>query len=335
MDKVLVIAEAGVNHNGDIQLAKKLIDIAADCGADIVKFQTAKAENVVSKFAKKASYQIENTKNDTETQLEMIKKITLSDDAWPILIDYCKQKNIEFLSTPFDVKSVDLLNNLGLKTFKIPSGEINNLPYLRKIAKLNKKIILSTGMANLGEIEYAIDILTTNGTNRSNITILQCNTEYPTPFEDVNLKAMITIKEAFRLPVGYSDHTTGIAIPLAAVGMGACIIEKHFTIDKNLEGPDHKASLSPDELKIMIKGIREIELSLGDGIKKVSNSEKKNKMIARKSIVANKPIKKGDILDENNLYVKRPAGGISPIEWDNVIGSKAIRDFEYDEMIEI
>lgn len=335
MSKVLIIAEAGVNHNGDINLAKKLIDVAAESGADIVKFQTAKAENVVSRFAKKAEYQIENTGNSAESQLEMIQKLVLDDSAWPILIDYCKQKNIKFLSTPFDVESVDLLHNLGLEIFKIPSGEITNLPYLRKIGKYNKQVILSTGMANLGEIESAIAVLVDSGTKRENITLLQCNTEYPTPFADVNLKAMKSLKKAFRLPVGYSDHTPGIAIPLAAVGMGAKVIEKHFTLDKNMEGPDHKASLEPCELKAMVQGIREIELALGDGIKQTSASEAKNKPIARKSIVANCAIKKGEILSESNLYTKRPAGGISPMEWDKVIGTKAVRDFEPDEMIEL
>lgn len=335
MSKVLIIAEAGVNHNGDIQIAKKLIDVAAESGADIVKFQTAKAENVVSRFAKKAEYQIENTGNGAESQLEMIQKLVLDDSAWPILIDYCKQKNIKFLSTPFDMESVDLLHNLGLEIFKIPSGEITNLPYLRKIGKYNKQVILSTGMANLGEIESAIAVLVDSGTKREHITLLQCNTEYPTPFADVNLKAMKSLKKAFRLPVGYSDHTPGIAIPLAAVGMGAKVIEKHFTLDKNMEGPDHKASLEPHELKAMVQGIREIELALGDGVKRTSASEAKNKPIARKSIVANCAIKKGEILDEKNLYTKRPAGGISPMDWDKVIGTKAVRDFEPDEMIEL
>ncbi|BAM32062.1 N-acetylneuraminate synthase [Helicobacter cinaedi] len=335
MSKVLIIAEAGVNHNGNIDIAKKLVDVAAESGADIVKFQTAKAENVVSRFAKKAEYQIENTGNGAESQLEMIQKLVLDDSAWSILIDYCKQKNIKFLSTPFDLESVDLLHNLGLKIFKIPSGEITNLPYLRKIGKYNKQVILSTGMANLGEIESAIAVLVDSGTKRENITLLQCNTEYPTPFADVNLKAMKSLKKAFRLPVGYSDHTPGIAIPLAAVGMGAKVIEKHFTLDKNMEGPDHKASLEPCELKAMVQGIREIELALGDGIKQTSASEAKNKPIARKSIVANCAIKKGEILSESNLYTKRPAGGISPMEWDKVIGTKAVRDFEPDEMIEL
>lgn len=335
MSKVLIIAEAGVNHNGDLELAKKLIDVAADCGADIVKFQTAKAENLVSRFAKKCEYQIENTGNGTESQLEMIQKLVLDDNAWQPLMDHCKVRGIGFLSTPFDLQSIELLHKLGLATFKIPSGEITNLPYLRKIGRLNKQIILSTGMANLGEIEAALQALIDSGTTREKITLLQCNTEYPTPFVDVNLKAMKTLKKAFRLPVGYSDHTPGIAIALAAVGMGAKVIEKHFTLDKNMEGPDHKASLEPHELKAMVQGIREIELALGNGIKCTSQSEKKNKPIARKSIVANRAIKQGEILSEENIYAKRPAGGISPMEWDKVIGTKAKRDFEIDEMIEL
>lgn len=334
MSKVLIIAEAGVNHNGNIDIAKKLVDVAAESGADIVKFQTFKSENCVSKNAQKAEYQLQTT-NKQESQLDMIKKLELDLETHNILISYCKQKNIEFLSTPFDIESVDLLHNLGLEIFKIPSGEITNLPYLRKIGKYNKQVILSTGMANLGEIESAIAVLVDSGTKRENITLLQCNTEYPTPFADVNLKAMKSLKKAFRLPVGYSDHTPGIAIPLAAVGMGAKVIEKHFTLDKNMEGPDHKASLEPCELKAMVQSIREIELALGDGIKQTSASEAKNKPIARKSIVANCAIKKGEILSESNLYTKRPAGGISPMEWDKVIGTKAVRDFEPDEMIEL
>ncbi|TLD96487.1 N-acetylneuraminate synthase [Helicobacter jaachi] len=335
MTKVLVIAEAGVNHNGDIHLAKKLIDVAVDAGADIVKFQTAKPENVVSRFAKKAEYQIENTGNAKESQLEMIQKLFLPDSAWSELMSYCKQKGIAFLSTPFDVKSVDFLANLGLELFKIPSGEITNLPYLRRVGKQQKRVILSTGMANLGEIESAINVLVECGTKREDITLMQCNTEYPTPFCDVNLKAIQSMQKAFRLPVGYSDHTTGIAIPFAAVGIGARVIEKHFTLDKNMEGPDHKASLEPHELKAMVDGIRQIEQALGDGIKRTMPSEAKNKPIARKSIVANRAIKKGEILSEENLYAKRPDEGISAMEWDRIIGTKAARDFEPDELIEL
>ncbi|WP_273211526.1 N-acetylneuraminate synthase [Helicobacter rodentium] len=334
MPKTLIIAEAGVNHNGDIQLAKNLIDIAAEAKADIIKFQTFKSENCISRYAQKAEYQLLGT-DTNESQLDMVRKLELDEKSHIILMDYCKKKNIEFLSTPFDSESIDLLNRLGLNIFKIPSGEITNLPYLRKIGQLKKKVILSTGMANLGEIESALNILMDYGTQKENITILHCNTEYPTPFCDVNLKAMQTIQQAFQVKVGYSDHTLGFHIPIAAVAMGACIIEKHFTLDKNMAGPDHKASLEPNELMAMVKAIREIEISLGNGIKQTSTSEIKNKSIARKSIVAIQPIKKGEILNESNLYVKRPGNGISPMEWDKIIGKKAIRDFAIDELIEI
>ena len=334
MDKVFIIAEAGVNHNGNIEIAKRLIDVASEAGADAVKFQTFKTENCITSYAPKANYQIQTT-GQSENQYEMVKKLELDIKSHRILMDYCKQKNIMFLSTAFDLDSVDLLDELGLEIFKIPSGEITNLPYLRKIAKLNKKIILSTGMANLGEIENAINILVENGTKREKITVLHCNTEYPTPICDVNLKAMLTIKEAFKVPVGYSDHTLGINIPLAAVTMGAEVIEKHITLDKNMDGPDHRASLEPHELKEMVVAIREIEKALGDGIKKTMKSEEDNKLLGRKSIVAITPIKKGEILSEVNLGVKRPGNGISPMEWDRVIGSKAIRDFQIDEQIEV
>lgn len=332
MQKTLIIAEAGVNHNGDINIAKKLIDEAKKAGADIVKFQTFIAEKCVSKNAKKADYQLQTT-DSKETQLEMIKKLELDIQAHHTLISHCQQVGIEFLSTPFDFESIKLLDSLGMQIFKIPSGEITNLPYLRMIGKLNKQVILSTGMSNLGEIETAISILTQAGTKREKITILHCNTEYPTPMKDVNLKAMQTIANAFHLSVGYSDHTEGIHIPIAAVAMGAKVIEKHFTLDKKMEGPDHKASLEPYELKKMIECIREIEIALGDGIKQESESEKKNKPIARKSIVANRHIKTGEIFSEENLCVKRPAHGLSPMEWDNVIGQVAKKDFEEDEII--
>ena len=334
MDKVFIIAEAGVNHNGNIEIATRLIEIASEAGADAVKFQTFKTENCITSYAPKANYQIQTT-GQSENQYEMVKKLELDIKSHRILMDYCKQKNIMFLSTAFDLDSVDLLDELGLEIFKIPSGEITNLPYLRKIAKLNKKIILSTGMANLGEIENAVNILVENGTKREKVTVLHCNTEYPTPICDVNLKAMLTIKEAFKVPVGYSDHTLGINIPLAAVTMGAEVIEKHITLDKNMDGPDHRASLEPHELKEMVVAIREIEKALGDGIKKTMKSEEDNKLLGRKSIVAITPIKKGEILSEVNLGVKRPGNGISPMEWDRVIGSKAIRDFQIDEQIEV
>lgn len=333
MTKTLIIAEAGVNHNGDIELAKKLVELAKESGADIVKFQTGKPKNIISRFAKKAEYQIHNTNDAQESQLEMVEKIALKDEHWNILIAHCQKVGIKFLSTPFDFESIELLNRLGMQIFKIPSGEITNLPYLRMIGKLNKQIILSTGMSNLGEIETAISILTNSGTEREKISILHCNTEYPTPMQDVNLKAMQTIANAFHLPIGYSDHTEGIHIPIAAVAMGAKIIEKHFTLDKNMEGPDHKASLEPHELKEMVRCIREIELALGNGIKQESESEKKNKAIARKSIVANRAIRAGERFSEENLQVKRPANGLSPMEWDNVIGKIAKKDFEEDEII--
>ncbi|AJC88749.1 N-acetylneuraminate synthase [Campylobacter lari] len=332
MIKTLIIAEAGVNHNGDMNLAKKLIEVASEAGVDYVKFQTFRTEFCISKNAQKAEYQLKTTPHE-ESQFDMIKKLELSKQDHEILIEHCKKCNIKFLSTAFDLESIDLLVELGVEIFKIPSGEITNLPYLKKIAKLNKNIILSTGMASLGEIEMALDILTDNGTQRNKITILHCNSEYPTPFKDVNLKAMQTIKEAFKLPVGYSDHTLGVIIPIAAVAMGACVIEKHFTLDKNMQGPDHLASLNPDELKTMVQSIRELEQALGNGIKKPSESETKNINIGRKSLVAASPIKKGDFFTEKNLGVKRPGNGISPMEWDNIIGKVAEKNFDVDELI--
>lgn len=331
-NSVFIIAEAGVNHNGSIELAKKLIDAACDARADAVKFQTFKSEKVISKFAEKAEYQKESTSNN-ESQLEMVKKLELDEEAHKLLIDYCLEKKIMFLSTPFDSESIELLDNLGLSIFKIPSGEITNLPYLRQIGKLNKTIILSTGMADIGEIEDAIEVLTSSGTNRENLTILHVNTEYPTPMEDVNLKAMVTIGNTFDLNYGYSDHTLGIEVPIAAVALGASIIEKHFTLDKTMEGPDHKASLEPNELKEMVKAIRNIEIALGSKIKKATKSEVKNKPIARKSIVAKVDIEKGQILNENNITVKRPGYGISPMRWDEVIGTFAKKDYKEDELI--
>ncbi|WP_459815876.1 N-acetylneuraminate synthase [Campylobacter concisus] len=332
MNKVFIVAEAGVNHNGDINLAKKLIDIAVKAGADAVKFQTFKTELCVSKNAKKASYQEENTDKE-ESQFDMIKKLELNENMHKELIAYCKQKNITFLSTPFDSDSIKLLDELGLSTFKIPSGEITNLPYLRQIGGLNKKIILSTGMANLGEVEAAIDVLVKSGTKRENISLLHANTQYPTPMEDVNLKAMITLKNAFGLEVGYSDHTLGIEVDIAAVAMGAKIIEKHFTLDKSMPGPDHKASLEPDELAAMVEAIRNIELALGDGLKHFSKSESENIKIARKSIVAKCDIKKGEIFSEQNICVKRPGDGINPMRWDEVIGQISQKDYKQDELI--
>lgn len=332
LNSVFIIAEAGVNHNGSINLAKQLIDVASEAGVDAVKFQTFKTENLVSKNAQKADYQKETT-NSQESQFDMIKKLELDIDTHHQLISYCNSKNIMFLSTPFDLDSIDLLNNLGLEIFKIPSGEITNLPYLRHIGSLKKKVILSTGMADIGEIEDALDILINEGTLKENITVLHANTMYPTPYEDVNLKAMVTIGNTFDVAFGYSDHTLGIEVDIAAVAMGAVCIEKHFTLDKNMEGPDHKASLEPDELISMVKGIRNIELALGSSVKKPSPSEKPNIKIARKSIVASTDIKVGDILSENNLAIKRPSGGISPMRWDEIIGTISVKDYNKDEQI--
>ena len=330
--KVFIIAEAGVNHNGSLDLAKKLIDVASESGANAVKFQTFKAEKLVSKNAQKADYQKQTT-NKTESQFDMIKKLELDMDTHKELIAYCETKNIMFLSTPFDHDSIELLNDLGLEIFKIPSGEITNLPYLRHIGKLNKKVILSTGMANIGEIEDALDILICAGTKKENITVLHANTMYPTPMEDVNLKAMVTIGNTFDIAFGYSDHTLGIEVDIAAVAMGASCVEKHFTLDKMMEGPDHKASLEPHELKSMIKAIRNIELALGSCVKKPSKSEIPNMQIARKSIVAKIEIKKGDKLSEENITIKRPGNGINPMRWDEVVGTIAAKDYKEDELI--
>lgn len=331
MGKTFIIAEAGDNHNGDVKIAYQLIDKAIEAGADCVKFQTFVTEEVISKRAEKAEYQKESTGSE-ESQYDMVKKLELTFDNFRDLQKYAKSKGIEFLSTPFDIPSVDFLDSIDVPYFKIPSGEITNLPYLIHIAKTGRRVILSTGMAELDEIEAAIRILEEHGAGE--ISLLHCNTEYPTPAEDVNLNAMLTLKEKFHVKVGYSDHTQGIEVPIAATAMGAEIIEKHFTLDHNMEGPDHKASLEPHELKAMVEGIRKIEKALGNGIKTASNSEKKNIDIARKSIVARKKICQGELLTEDNLAVKRPGNGISPMKWFEIIGTKAIRDFEEDEMIE-
>lgn len=333
-NKTYIIAEAGVNHNGSLELAFQLIEAAREAGADAVKFQSFKADKLVSSKAEKAEYQKQTTEA-RESQYEMIKKLELSLDDHYKLIEYCKKVGIQFLSSPFDLDSIDLLDELRLDIFKIPSGEIINLPYLRKIGKLNKNVILSTGMCDLGEIEDALDVLVENGTDINKITVLQCNTEYPTPYEDVNLNAMLTIKNSFGVKVGYSDHTQGIEVPIAAVALGAEVIEKHFTLDKNMEGPDHKASLVPNELKEMVFAIRNIEKSLGSGIKKASKSELKNKPIARKSLVAVKEIKKGELFTEENVGIKRPGNGISPMRWDEVIGKISKKDFSIDDLIEM
>ena len=332
MSKVLIIAEAGVNYNGSLDLAYRMVDKAKEAGADIVKFQTGVPEKVMSKFAEKAEYQ-KKTTGEGESQLDMVRKLMLKFEEFVPLKKYCKDKAIRFLSTPFDLSSIEFLDKLGCDLWKIPSGEITNLPYLLKVASIGKDIILSTGMSTLAEVREAINVLRDNGAGK--ITLLHCTTEYPAPYTDVNLKAMITMRETFGLEVGYSDHTPGIEIPVAAVAMGATVIEKHFTLDRNMEGPDHKASLEPDELAAMVRSIRNVEMAIGTGEKVPSESEKKNMAIARKSIIAARDIKKGEILSEENLTTKRPGNGISPMKWNEVIGTKAVRDFIEDELIEI
>jgi N,N'-diacetyllegionaminate synthase len=331
---VMIIAEAGVNHNGSIELAKKLIDVAAEARADFVKFQTFKAETLVTKTADKAKYQKEITNTD-ESQFEMIKKLELDRKTHEELIDYCKTKDIQFLSTAFDQDSIELLAELNIPLFKIPSGEITNLPYLRHIGKMGKQIIMSTGMSTLDEVHNALNILIESGAEKEQITILHCNTEYPTPMKDVNLKAMLTIKDELGLNIGYSDHTLGVEVPIAAVAMGATVIEKHFTLDRTLPGPDHAASLEPDELNAMVSAIRNIEKAMGNGLKEPSTSEIKNMPTARKSIIAKKSIKKGELFTEENLIVKRPGTGISPMGWDTVIGKAASSDYEMDDLIKL
>jgi N,N'-diacetyllegionaminate synthase len=336
MNKVIIIAEAGVNHNGDINLAKKLIDVAVDAGVDYVKFQTFKAESLVSKSAKKAEYQIENTQNANESQLQMLKKLEISHDQHQELINYCKQKNISFFSTAFDLESLIYLKELGLTMVKIPSGEITNLPYLRKAAELFSKVIISTGMSTMNDIELALNVFLNSGIKKEAIYILHCNTEYPTPLQDVNLLAMLSIKNKFNVEIGYSDHTLGIEVPIAAVALGAMIIEKHFTLDRSLPGPDQLASLEPLELKAMVASIRNIEIAIsGNGMKEPSSSELNNIEIARKSIVAKTTIYKGEIFSESNITTKRPGNGISPMLWDKVIGQVSHKDFHEDELIEL
>lgn len=332
-NRVVIIAEAGVNHNGDTNLAKKLIDAAADAEVDFVKFQTFQSKKLVSKNALKADYQIENTKNATYSQLKMLEKLELGTEAHHELIEYCEAKGVKFLSTGFDFESLEFLNQLGIPFFKVPSGEITNLPYLRKIASFGKPLIISTGMADMQEIEEALKVVLGKGLAKKDITILHCNTEYPTPMHDVNLLAMSSIKERFDVKVGYSDHTLGIEVPVAAVAMGAEVIEKHFTLDVNMDGPDHKASLEPNELKDMVTAIRNIEQALGHGRKEPSPSEMKNKAVARKSIVADTVIEKGQLFTEENLTIKRPGTGISPMEWDNVVGTYAAKRYEEDDLI--
>ncbi|SFQ24491.1 N-acetylneuraminate synthase [Lachnospiraceae bacterium XBB1006] len=332
MNKTLIIAEAGVNFNGSLEIAYKMVDKAKEAGVDIVKFQTFVPEKLMSRYAQKAEYQKKTTGAD-ESQLEMIRKLMLTFDEFAQLKKYCEKVGMRFLSTPFDLESIDFLEKLGCDLWKIPSGEITNYPYLVKIAQTGKEIILSTGMSTMDEIEAAVAVLKKHGAG--NITLLHCTTEYPAPLDEVNLSAMCTMRDAFGLEVGYSDHTQGIEVPIAAVAMGATVIEKHFTLDKNMEGPDHKASLEPDELAAMVKAIRNIELAIGNGEKKPSESEKKNMAVARKSIIAARDIKKGEIFTEENITTKRPGSGISPMMWERVIGTKAIRDFQEDELIEL
>ena len=332
MHSTFIIAEAGVNHNGDFDTARKIIDAAKAAGADAVKFQAFKAEQVVSRLAPKAEYQ-KKKNSRSESQLEMIKRLELDENAMRELSDYCQEKNIMFLSSAFDLGSVDLLYNLGLAIFKIPSGQITDLPYLRKIGGLKKEVILSTGMSDLDEIGDALEVLTEAGTLKRNITVLHCNTEYPTPMEDVNLAAMLAIEDAFKVDVGYSDHTLGIEVAIAAVAIGAKVIEKHITLDRNMKGPDHEASLEPGELRAMVEAIRNIEKALGLKAKKPSASELKNRPIVRKSIVAAKSIKKGKVITEQDITTKRPGTGISPMKWDEVLGKKAGKNFEPDELI--
>lgn len=331
-NKVIIIAEAGVNHNGDINLARKMILAAKDAGADYIKFQTAVPELVISSIAPKAAYQ-EETTGTGESQLDMCRRIHLPLDAYAGLAEMCRQEGIGFMSTPFDLVSIDTLAPLGMDWWKIPSGEITNLPYLRKIAALGQPVIMSTGMSTLEEVFTAVEILQEGGVPLHKIALLHCNTQYPTPMQDVNLRAMETLRSATTGPVGYSDHTQGIEVPVAAVAMGAEIIEKHFTLDKSMEGPDHRASLDPLELKEMVKAIRNIELAIGSDLKTPSPSETPNIEIARKSIVAACNIKKGEILTEKNITVKRPGSGLSPMLWDSVIGTTATKDFDYDTLI--
>lgn len=332
---VLIIAEAGVNHNGSMEIAKKLVDAAVAAGADIIKFQTFKAERLVSKNAKKAEYQKKNMGDGNDSQFEMLKKLELSKQDHEELIAYCHQRGIRFWSTAFDFESMDYLHSLNLGLWKIPSGEITNYPFIRKIASYREPVIMSTGMCDGDDIRNVIQVLNQYGIGIEQITILHCNTQYPTPYKDVNLKAMLTIKKEFGIRIGYSDHTQGIEVPIAAVALGAEVIEKHFTLDRNLPGPDHKASLEPAELKAMVSAIRNIEQALGDGIKKVSDSERANMAVARKSIVAACPIKKGEIFTEENLTVKRPGNGISPMKWQEVVGTTATKDYQEEDLIEV
>ena len=330
--KTYIIAEAGVNHNGRFELACQLVDEAKKSGADCVKFQTFKANNVVSSCAEKADYQKIST-DASESQLDMIRKLELTFGEFEKLSDYCRSREIQFISTPFDMESIEFLKTLNMPFWKIPSGEITNLPYLIEIGRTRQPIVLSTGMSTMAEISEAIDVLKTNGANT--ITLLHCTTEYPAPVDEINLRAMMTMRDIFDLPVGYSDHSPGIEVSVAAVALGASILEKHFTLDKSMSGPDHKASLSPNELGMLVRAIRNVERSLGDGVKRVGASESKNRLIARKSIVATKPIRKGEEFTVDNIGTKRPGIGLSPMKWFDVLGHKACREFKVDERIEL
>lgn len=336
MNHTIIIAEAGVNHNGSLERAKQLVLKAKEAGVDYIKFQTFKASKLVTKSAKQAEYQQKNIGNGEDSQYQMLKKLELSPEEHQILIDYCKELGIKFFSTAFDFDSIEYLHSLNLGLWKVPSGEVTNYPFLKRIAAYNEKTILSTGMCDMQDVRNAAEALYKNGLSKENLILLHCNTEYPTPFEDVNLKAMDALRKEFGVEVGYSDHTKGIEVPIAAVALGATVIEKHFTLDRTLPGPDHKASLEPDELKAMVSAIRNIEKAVaGDGTKHVSESEKKNIAIARKSIVAARDIKAGEIYTEENLTVKRPGSGISPMRWEEVLGLKAKKDFNEDELIEL
>jgi len=333
-NRVLIIAEAGVNHNGDMAMAKGLIDAAADAGADLVKFQTFNADRLVTRSAKKADYQIQAI-GSGESHHEMLRRLELDLAMHEELIAHCAKRGIAFFSTGFDIESIDMLIGLGQDHFKIPSGEITNLPYLRHIGKQNKNVILSTGMATLGDVEAALAALEQAGTARTNLTVLHCTTEYPTPMNEVNLRAMQSMHQAFGVPVGYSDHTAGIEVAVAAVAMGATVIEKHFTLDRTLPGPDHQASLEPHELKAMVSAIRNIEIALGDGVKRLTPSEDRNKNVVRKSLVASQAIKAGETFSAQNMTCKRPGSGITPMRWDDVVGRVAKRDFAADELIDL
>lgn len=332
MGRVFIIAEAGVNHNGDMKLAERMVEAAAAAGADAVKFQTFSVDRLMVKNSPKAAYQLNNTNID-ESQYAMLKRLELSSGQHEALQKCCREHDIMFLSTPFDLDSIELLEGCSMKVYKVPSGEITNYPYLKKIGSLHKEVILSTGMSDINEVQDAVAVLKDSGSGK--IFLLHCNTQYPTPMKDVNLRAMVTMGEQLGLPVGYSDHTLGIEVPIAAVTMGATVIEKHFTLDRNLEGPDHKASLEPWELLQMVQAIRNVEIAMGDGVKRVTSSERENRVVARKSIVAGRRIAAGEIFTEENLTVKRPGTGITPMRWNQVLGLQAKRGFAKDEIIEV